>query len=226
MAESEDLGAAGAESRAEAWQRRAAARGEVDFTMMYVAHDAFARDLSRLTRAATDGRAHTPAARATWETFTHHLHTHHTAEDEVLWPALRRAAKEPTELAVLDAMEAEHASLDPGLDRIEAALANKNTAVLLEELTALSTGLLTHMRHEEAEALPLLERRLGAAGWEAFTEEVRRANGGIRGASEYIPWILDGTTRRYETPSRRSSPRPPGSCAATSVINYICAPRA
>ena len=41
------------ETRAEAWERRAGLRGAVDFTMMYVGHDAFCRDLDRLTAAAT-----------------------------------------------------------------------------------------------------------------------------------------------------------------------------
>ena len=38
-----------AETRTEAWKRRAALAGEVDFTMMYIAHDAFNRDFTQLT---------------------------------------------------------------------------------------------------------------------------------------------------------------------------------
>lgn len=50
------------------------------------------------------------------------------------------------------------------------------------------------MRHEEGEALPLLERRLGAAGWEEFTGEIRTRVGGIRGGRQYLPWVLDGSS--------------------------------
>ena len=39
------------ESRADAWTRRQSLTGSVDFTMMYVAHDAFNRDLERLIGA-------------------------------------------------------------------------------------------------------------------------------------------------------------------------------
>lgn len=58
-----------AETRTEAWNRRNAIAGQVDFTMMYVAHDAFSRDIAQLTTAATAGRGLTPAAVATWRRF-------------------------------------------------------------------------------------------------------------------------------------------------------------
>jgi hypothetical protein len=49
----------------EAWRRRGRLAGEVDFTMMYVAHDPFGRDLARLINAAATGQGLTPAAIAT-----------------------------------------------------------------------------------------------------------------------------------------------------------------
>jgi hypothetical protein len=53
------------ETRTEARKRRAAFAGEVDFTMMYVAHNAFNRDLARLIIAADAGKALSPATIAT-----------------------------------------------------------------------------------------------------------------------------------------------------------------
>ena len=76
------------EPRADAWKRRAALAGTVDFTMMYVAHDAFNRDLERLVRASESGQALSPAAYRTWTAFCHQLHTHHGAENTALWPRL------------------------------------------------------------------------------------------------------------------------------------------
>jgi hypothetical protein len=58
MTEAEDLRPVPAESRSEAWQRRAAIRGEVDFTMMYVARDAFARQLSAHPGRGRGSRVH------------------------------------------------------------------------------------------------------------------------------------------------------------------------
>jgi hypothetical protein len=91
-------------------------------------------------------------------------------------------------------MEAEHAEIDPRLERIEAALADRLADQLVVELEGLAAGLAAHMRHEEDGALPLVERRIGAAGWKAFGDEIRDQNGGIKGGALYLPWVLDGAT--------------------------------
>lgn len=181
------------ETPIEAQQRRARLAGSVDFTMMYVAHDAFARDISRLITAARLDRMFTPAAVAVWDSFSHQLHVHHTAEDVALWPRLHDVVT-ADESAILTAMESEHADLDPRLERIGVAIAGRRGEGLLGELRDLGAGLSAHMRHEEEEALPLLERRLGPAGWEAFTGEIRQRVGGIRGGAHYLPWVLDGAS--------------------------------
>src|SRR4051794_40303337 len=95
--------------------------GKVDFTMMYAAHDAFQRDLRRLNAVAGTGRIADPAVRAGWETFKNQLHIHHTVEDAALWPPLRRKVAGPGEVAILDAMEAEHGRIDPLLSRVDAS---------------------------------------------------------------------------------------------------------
>jgi hypothetical protein len=182
------------ETSTETWARRAAHGGEVDFTMMYVAHDAFNRDLTRLLAAARAGTGFSPAALATWELFSGQLHTHHTAEDTALWPRLRAAVVAEEERSLLDEMVAEHEELDPRLGRIGAALADRLADQLVIELEGLAAGLAAHMRHEEDAALPLVERRVGAAGWKAFGDEIRDQNGGIKGGALYLPWVLDGAT--------------------------------
>jgi iron-sulfur cluster repair protein YtfE (RIC family) len=182
------------ETPAQAWARRETHTGAVDFTMMYVAHDAFNRDLARLLTAARAGRGFSPAALATWQLFSQQLHTHHTAEDTALWPRLRAAVGSAEERALLDDMEAEHAAIDPRVERIEAALADRLAEQLVRELEGLAVGLAAHMRHEEDEALPLVERRIGADGWRAFGDEIRDQNGGLKGGALYLPWVLDGAT--------------------------------
>lgn len=180
------------ETPAQAWSRRTAHTGEVDFTMMYVAHDAFNRDLARLLAAARARSGFSPAALATWQLFSRQLHTHHTAEDTALWPRLDAAIETEEERSLLEEMEAEHAEIDPRLERIEVALAGRHADRLVTELEGLAAGLAAHMRHEEDAALPLVERRLGAAGWKAFGDEIRDQNGGIREGALYLPWVLDG----------------------------------
>jgi Hemerythrin HHE cation binding domain len=111
-----------------AWDERTPLSGTVDFTMMYIAHDAFARDLRRLASATERGHAWTPDALAAWAMFEKQLHIHHTAEDVSLWPALRAKAVRTEEVAVLDAMELEHAQIDPHLEAVDQALASRDAA--------------------------------------------------------------------------------------------------
>jgi Hemerythrin HHE cation binding domain len=182
-------------------RRARPAPGPVDFTVMYAAHDAFYRDLIQLTQAARSGRTAHPAVQARWITFKNQLHLHHTAEDVALWPALRRQVSDPAQVAVLDAMEAEHARIDPLLAQVDAALAGAGgaAAAVAASVAALADTLTGHMAHEEDEALPLVAAYLGAKGWAAFGRQAGRAQG-LRGAAEFFGWMLDGasadTTRR------------------------------
>jgi hypothetical protein len=207
------------ETPSQAHRRRAGIIGGVDFTLMYIAHDAFNRDLARLLAAADAAEALSPAAGTTWQSFSRQLHTHHAAEDASLWPRLR-AASDPAESRILDDMEREHAALDPRLGRVDAAIAARDEAVLAEELRALGTSLPEHMRHEEGSALPLLERRLGQAGWDAFGREIRSRQGGLKGAAEYLPWVLDGADPAYAATLLRVLPAP-----ARLLYRTIWAPR-
>ena len=182
---------ANTETAAEAWRRRTAQRGRVDFTMMYVAHDAFNRDLARLIRAVAGGSATSAAAKATWDTFDKQLHTHHSTEDTSLWPRVRKAATGKDEIAILDAMEHEHQLLDPLIERDDESLRQGTQVSLAHQLGELASTLAAHMRQEEDAALPLVERRIGKPGWDDFGKDIRHAQGGIRAGAQYLPWVLD-----------------------------------
>ena len=172
--------------------------GKVDFTFMYAAHDAFNRDLRRLAAAAGSGRTADPAVRTGWATFKNQLHIHHTAEDRWLWPALRDKVTRPDEMSVLDAMEAEHLGIDPLLSRVDASLTATGLAGLADNADALASALAAHMEHEEDHALPLVEQHLGPEGWAAFGKAAGKS-GGLRGAAELFPWILDGAPAHTST---------------------------
>ena len=160
---------------------------------MYAGHDAFNRDLRRLTAAAKAGRTSDPALRAGWETFKKQLHIHHTVEDTALWPPLRQRLDRPADVAVLDAMEAEHELIDPLLARVDAAFGAGGGSRLNAAAEELAATLTAHMEHEEEEALPLIETHLGPKGWDAFREAIRKMQG-LKGAAEFLPWLLDGAT--------------------------------
>ncbi|GLY75218.1 hemerythrin domain-containing protein [Actinoallomurus iriomotensis] len=167
---------------------------QIDFTMMYVTHDAFRRDLARLEAAVADGRAATPQVRAGWDNFTAQLHVHHTVEDEWLWPRLTELVKDrPGALALLADMEAEHARLDPLLEGLGRALA-ANAADLAQRVETLAAVLDRHLEHEEDEALPLIQEVMTPADWKEFGRAMARRQG-VKGAAAYVPWITDGIPR-------------------------------
>lgn len=171
--------------------------GAVDFTMMYAAHDAFSRDLRALV---ADGapRDWGSDELVTWSVFTTQLHVHHRAEDDALWPALREQQLTDAEVATMDAMELEHAAIDPYVERVDAGVADGDALARDGALRLLADGLAAHMRHEENAALPLVETYLGPAGWARFTATFREAQG-IRGAATYFPWLLEGAPADVRT---------------------------
>lgn len=70
-------------------------QGKVDVTVMYSTHDAFRRDLERLSLAAAAGRTDSDEVRAGWKNFKDQLHVHHSVEDAVLWPRVELAVAGP-----------------------------------------------------------------------------------------------------------------------------------
>ncbi|WP_207944433.1 hemerythrin domain-containing protein [Actinomadura rubrisoli] len=170
-------------------------RSRVDMTMMYAVHDAFQRDLDRLTAMAEGGVASGPAVQAGWDRFKRFLHVHHTAEDTHLWPVLRAKAGDP---AVLDQMEDEHTRLTALLDAVDAAVASGVPERLALHAGRLAEALGAHCEHEEDLALPLVGELLTEAEWNAFGAEQRKRLGS-GGAASFFPWLLDGAedgTRR------------------------------
>lgn len=167
----------------------------LDMTMMYAFHDALRRDLERLARITArvdDDPRHILRTAVGWQLFTTYLRVHHTAEDVAVWPAMYRAvAGRPDDLALLDAMEAEHAAIDPLLHAVDAALADRDAGPrrLGDAVDALRGGLTAHLRHEETEALPLIDATLAEEQWRSFGADHRGRIGGD--VARYLPWVLD-----------------------------------
>ncbi|BCB80060.1 hypothetical protein GCM10022251_07630 [Phytohabitans flavus] len=167
----------------------------LDMTMMYAFHDALRREVERIARISARQDADPRAVLRTavgWQMFKDYLRVHHTSEDDALWPPLQKAlAEKPEDLALLDAMEAEHAAIDPLLESVDAALADRDSG--LERLgglvDALTSGLGGHLRHEEKEALPLIGATLDREQWARFGELHRTRIGAD--LSRYLPWMLD-----------------------------------
>lgn len=169
-----------------------------DMTIMYAFHDALRRDLDRLARVTArqdDDPKRVLRTAVGWELFKSYLQMHHTAEDDLLWPQMRAAlAADSPGMAVLDAMEAEHAAIDPLLAQIDAALTDRESGPQrLGELTdALAASLRGHLDHEETEGLPLVDVTMTEEQWRAFgVESGKRVAGDI---NRYLPWMLDSAS--------------------------------
>jgi hypothetical protein len=130
---------------------------------------------------------------AGWQMFKDYLHVHHGCEDDVLWPAMEKTLSDrPDDLALLAALEAEHAAIDPLLDAIDATLANTTSPTeRLSDLTdALATTLNAHLRHEEGEGLALIDATVTDEQWQDFGQEHAKRIGAD--APRVFPWMLDG----------------------------------
>ncbi|HEX4258050.1 MAG TPA: hemerythrin domain-containing protein [Streptosporangiaceae bacterium] len=175
--------------------------GDADLTVMLAAHEALRRDLTGLAHAAAAqatgaGRGdpgRQQAVQRGWAVFQRQLHIHHTAEDELVWPALRdRLAASDTARSVLDAMEAEHQQIDPLLAAVDRAMSQPggDDGTMADTVDVLTMALHGHLAHEERDALPLIGTALTAAEWRAVGRTIGVRN--LRQAPEMFAWMLDG----------------------------------
>src|SRR4051794_19965732 len=178
----------------------AAPPGPVDMSMMYVAHHGFRRDLAAFCAAVqvtpVEDRTTWQALLRRWELFSIALHHHHRGEDQWLWPVLiERAA--PQEKELLEAMEEEHAEIDPaleecvaGLRRLAAAEDSDARAALVVRMTATKEALHRHLAHEETDTMALLQRVLAPEEWHGMDEKFKRSFT-PRQLAWAVPWIVD-----------------------------------
>jgi hypothetical protein len=155
--------------------------GNLDMTMMYAFHDALRRDLEpvALMTARSEG----------WSVFERFLRAHHCAEDDALWPVLRDALVGRTDdVALLDAMEAEHAALGPRLEAVDHALDHGESAPAAR--ADLAVRLHEHLSHEEQAALPVIDDTLNAEQWMQFADASAARIGSDM--PTFLPWLLDG----------------------------------
>jgi hypothetical protein len=183
-----------------------------DMAMMLVFHDALRRDVGQIARiaaATTDDPRRVMATAAGWQMFKTYLHVHHGCEDDVLWPALQKTlAERPDDLALVTALEAEHAAIDPILNAIDATLANPASGPeRVGDLTdALSSTLNAHLRHEEGEGLALIDATVTDELWQDFGQEHGKRFGPE--APRVFPWMLDGVDEATTEHILASVPEP------------------
>jgi len=212
--------AAGAAARLRARRASGEADAPAEVGFMRALHAALRRDLSRLRDAAAqiDSSAGAPATvLAGWDTFRAELDNHHQAEDDDLWPVLRRELSDPGELASVDAMVEEHKHIEPALAGVDAAL--RGGGELAAPVETLSTVVLDHLAHEEREVLPLIEQHMTRAQWRAFMVKERNKRP-PRERPEFLTWVLDDAGEQDAAAVLTELPPP-----ARLVYRWVLRPR-
>ena len=103
-------------------------------------------------------------------------------------------AGQPGRVALADALEAEHAVIEPLLTAIDAAAADpayghQRFGDIIDELV---TKLTAHLAHEESDGLALIDASLTPRQWQHFAQVHTER---IRGdAPMYMPWLLQGAS--------------------------------
>jgi hypothetical protein len=175
---------------------------KLDMSLMLAIHHALRRDLARVAKiaaAAGDDPARQLHAVLGWELFEKFLVVHHQAEDDVLWPALREAvAAHPDQVALADALEQEHAVIEPLLAAIDSAAIDtaitgngrgrERFADIADELAGQLTA---HLAHEEADGLALIDASLTPQQWQHFAAVHGQRL--LPDAALYMPWLLSDT---------------------------------
>jgi Hemerythrin HHE cation binding domain len=171
---------------------------KLDVSMMFAMHDALRRELVQVARIASrtdDNPGQLLRAALVWELFKKFLLVHHQSEDDTLWPALRtNAVGQPGRLALADALEAEHAVIEPLLTAIDAAAADPDYGYqrfgdIVDELISKLTA---HLVHEENDGLPLIDASLSPQEWQHFAQVHAERVGAD--APTYMPWLLNGAS--------------------------------
>jgi hypothetical protein len=199
------------------WARQQATRAEQppDVGFMLALHAALRRDMDRLRRAAGEPSV-SANVREGWELFRRELEVHHRAEDEDLWPKLRPRLTDPADLATVDAMYDEHRQLPGRLARVAEALGTSDGIQAIEDLAGV---LLTHLDHEERDALPLVPKHLSGQEWHDFLL-LERSKRAPRERSEFLTWVLDDAPPQHAEAVLRELP-PPGRVAYRVVLRRV-----
>ena len=200
------------------------------FTIVYLIHEAFRRDLKRLSAAVrasgvSQQRAHWLAG--AWDYVDDQLHHHHQVEDASLWPLVRpKLSGRHDDLAVLDEMEAQHVELLPLSAAIGKGFASfaqspdeRAGGELAEELDELDTLLASHLSDEEQRCFPVVDSALSVDEFESFGKATAKAVG-MRGSAKFFPWIFDGA-EPVERSAVLTIPPPP----VRVLCQYVWEPR-
>lgn len=154
-------------------------------------------------------RARVGAFRRYWTGYAREVLTHHTTEDEIMFPAL--VARVPVAADLIRRTDAEHHELDDLMDRCGAAVEALVRGVRSDDLAPAFRALADHMAHhldfEDEDILPLFERHWTAEEYAALDEAAMKALG-IRNAVFAVPFVLHFVPADVRAELLRDAPLP------------------
>ena len=171
-----------------------------DTQMMGVMHSALRRDLVRVRMvlgtpaAAEPRRRQALAEHALW--LMHVLHTHHSGEDEGLYPLV--VSRNPDARDLVAQMDRDHAEIARSMTRLSDAarehLADprRTDDGLIEALDGLRDVLLPHLEREELEMMPVVSQSITEREWREWDEEFNLKPKGLFELAEQGHWVIDG----------------------------------
>jgi hemerythrin-like domain-containing protein len=200
------------------------------FTIVYLIHEAFRRDIGRLSDAVRTPRIDRQRASqlsAHWAFVNDQLHHHHLVEDQSLWPLVRpKLSGKDDALGVLTQMEEQHVILLPKCEEIGAGFSSMaeepsddKGAEVASNLDALATLLATHLDDEEMHCFPVIDQALTLEEFQSFGKATAKAVG-MRGSARFFPWIFDGASP-VERTAVLTMPPPP----VRVLCRYVWEPR-
>ncbi|MEU7606490.1 hemerythrin domain-containing protein [Streptomyces sp. NPDC040724] len=155
------------------------------FALMHVA---MRRDAARLRAAAP---AWNGAGAAWWQRLREVIEWHHTSEDDVLWPGLRR--RDADFDAQARELHEDHEELDAAMAAVSTAVARRGDG-LVRAAQTFEGVLRDHLRDEERIVFPVFDR----LGERAYLAEERKvvSSAPMRVMTYLQPWMFDGASRQ------------------------------
>jgi hemerythrin-like domain-containing protein len=164
-------------------------------TALMMSHHGFRRDLARFALAlgrVKDGDATRAAAlREEWQSYRNTLHGHHAAEDQGIFPNVRK--QQEALGPVIEGLIADHHRIDPLLDEGDRAFADlpAQVAAALDVTVRLSALLDPHLAKEEADIIPVLRHWNGFPPPASDAEATMYADGFAWSAHGVAAEVLD-----------------------------------
>lgn len=134
------------------------------------------------------------------------LHNHHAAEDEMVWPLLRKRV--PIRADDIGRMESQHRDIVAAVERVNATLSlwvdspsGQAANRLLEAVAELAAGVVGHLDDEELNAVPVIQANLSQDEWDAT---VKRATAFLM-SSPRLAIVQGGLVLDYATVDERQT---------------------